>query len=79
MKTPSIKLAPVKSSGITELGYDEASKTLAVKFASGGVYHSHGVPAGEVAKLHAAKSIGGHFAAHIRKKFKNTPAGGSNV
>ena len=71
-KVPSIALSPVKSSQIESIGYDLASKTLAVKFNSGGIYHYAGVNAAEFESLQKAKSIGSHFGSKIRNVFKHT-------
>ena len=70
-KTPNIALSPVKSSQIESIGYDVASKTLAVKFNSGGIYHYAGVNAADYENLQKAKSIGSHFGSKIRNVFKH--------
>lgn len=73
---------PVKSSQIASIGYDAATQTLAVEFwnkdgaphggdVPGAVYHYEGVPAEAHAALIAAESVGKHFGAHIRGKFKH--------
>lgn len=67
-----IKRTPVKSSNVKSVGYDEASQTLAVEFAGGGVYHYAGVSPKDHAALTKAESVGKHIAAHIRPKFKAT-------
>ena len=38
-KPPSPAMTPVKSSQLTKVGYDEATRTLAVEFKGGAVYH----------------------------------------
>lgn len=65
-----IATQPVKSSNIGEIGYDAGSKTLAVKFLNGNVYHYSGVGQDEYDKMLKAKSVGGHLAKHIRPNFK---------
>lgn len=66
---PNITLNPVKSSQIESVGYDAASKTLAVKFnrGNGAVYHYPGVEEKAWKDLIGAKSIGAHFGQHIKK------------
>lgn len=59
---------PVKSSSISAIGHDASG--LHVRFANGGTYHYPDVSAAEFAKLKGAESIGKHFQAHIRSKFK---------
>ena len=71
-KVPSIALSPVKSSQIESIGYDLASKTLAIKFNSGGIYHYSDVSANQFESLQNAKSIGSHFGYFIRDAFKHT-------
>jgi hypothetical protein len=69
----SITMKAVKSSQIAATGYDSASKTLAIKFNNGQkVYHYSDVPQEQFDALMAAESIGKHFGAHIRGKFKHT-------
>jgi hypothetical protein len=70
MKQPHIPTHAVKSSNIAAIGHDEATNTLAVKFSSGHAYHYPGVSKAEAEALKGAKSIGSHFAQHIRPKFK---------
>lgn len=65
-------LVPVaRSSNIHAIGYDPASKRLAVQFgdAGGRIYHYDGVEPHQHAELLAAPSVGSHFAAHIKGKF----------
>lgn len=67
-------MTPVKSNSLAAIGHDAATNTLKVQFANGGTYHFKDVPASEHAKLMAAKSIGSHFQANIRTKYKGTRA-----
>lgn len=76
-KVPNIPLILVKSSQIAGIGYDLASKTLAIKFNSGGLYHYEGVDAEEYLKLTNAKSIGTFFGSNIKNVFKYTKIGDS--
>lgn len=66
-----IKLSPVTSSNIESHGYDEESKTLAIKFKrSSGVYHYPGVEKSVYQGLSSAKSVGSFVSQHIKgRKF----------
>lgn len=66
----SITLNPVKSSNIAAMGYDPASRTLAVQFASGVQWRYADVPPAEYEAMQKAESIGSHFARHVRSAFK---------
>ena len=76
-KVPNIPLMAVKSSQIAGVGYDLASKTLAIRFNSGGLYHYAGVNAEEYLKLTNAKSIGTYFGSNIKNVFKFIKIGDS--
>ena len=73
-----INLAPFgmaavsNSSQVAETGYDAASRRLAVRFKSGGVYLYDNVPPDMVAKMGKADSVGKFLAAHIKGKYKHT-------
>lgn len=70
----TIKMCDCKSRNIAAYGYDEASKTLAVKFKSSGkTYHYADVPKSVFEQLGGADSVGKFFAAHIRLKYKASP------
>jgi hypothetical protein len=56
----------VASSAIASLGYDEPTRTLAVEFAHGGLYHYFDVPPHVYAELIAAPSLGRYVAERIR-------------
>ena len=71
-KTPAIKMCDCQSSQLAQHGYDAATKTLAIKFKSGGLYHYAGVSQEAYDSLVKAKSLGKHFAANVRGKFKHT-------
>lgn len=62
-----MKLTPVKSSNIEGAHYDEASKTLTVKFKSGGQYSYGGVVKEHYDGLLKAESPGGYLHKNIRK------------
>ncbi len=63
-----IQLTPVKSSNIAELGWNDG--VLHVKFSNGGLFSYSGVTSQAYDELLKAKSIGAHFAKHVRPKFK---------
>jgi hypothetical protein len=65
-------MKPVNSSNITAVGYDPASKTLAVQFKSGGTYHYQNVTPEKHGALMSASSIGGHLHTHIKPHHKAT-------
>lgn len=72
---PAIPLTPVTSNQVAAIGYDPATKTLAVTFTrgTGAVYHYPNVEPKTHADFIAAESIGRFFGAHIKslpfKKF----------
>ncbi|HLX18408.1 MAG TPA: KTSC domain-containing protein [Bradyrhizobium sp.] len=67
-----MRMKQVSSSQISRIGYEIATKTLAVEFhprkdeTVGAVYHYDNVSAEDHAALMSAKSIGSHFGKHIR-------------
>jgi hypothetical protein len=65
--TPAIALTPVESSNIAAIGYDEESKTVAVRFLTGGVYHVSPVEPDRYASFLAAESKGRFY----NRNFKN--------
>jgi len=65
-----MKMNSVKSSQISEIGHDPATKTLAVKFKTGGVYHYGNVSASDHHTLVTAHSVGSHFATNIKNQPK---------
>lgn len=68
-----MKMQPVKSSNVVSVGYDPATKTMAVEFNSG-TYHYHGVSADLHSRMLAAESIGGFHSKYVRGKFNHTKA-----
>jgi len=64
---------PVKSSQIASIGYDAGSKEMHIEFHGGKVYTYQNVDAADHAALMAAESVGKHFGASIRSKYKGTP------
>ena len=67
-----MQMQSVKSSQIAEVGFDEKTGTLAVRFHGGGLYHYAGVGKKDFESLTKAKSIGSHFSSAIKGKFKFT-------
>jgi hypothetical protein len=67
-----MNMQPVKSNNIGEVGYDETTKTLAIRFKSGGLYHYSGVSPETHKSLMGAASVGSHFFATIKGKFDFT-------
>lgn len=65
----AIPLTPVQSGQVKAVGYDSATKTLAVTFArgAGAVYHYPNVEPETHAAFISAESIGKFFGAHIQK------------
>jgi len=61
-------MTPVQSSTIKAIGYDPASKTMAIEFNHGGLYQYADVPPETHKAFMEAKSIGNHFHVHIRPK-----------
>lgn len=77
---PQIALQAVDSSQVKAIGYDAATKTLAVQFKHGlgAIYHYPNVEPKTHADFIAAESVGKFFGAHIKslpfKKFANDQA-----
>ena len=67
----NIDMKAVKSSNIASIGYDNASKTLAIKFLGGhgSTYHYSNVSPEQHTALVSADSVGSHFFANIKGKF----------
>lgn len=57
-KLNDIPLSPVESSNVAAIGYDEASKRMAVSFKSGGLYHYLDVDRKAADSVLEAKSAG---------------------
>lgn len=69
-KKLNIAMSACKSSQVTHHGYDPATKTLAVKFKSGGEYRYHGVPQEAYHGMLKAESVGKFIATSIKPHFK---------
>lgn len=65
-KHPCIGMCPCESSQVKSHGYDAATRTLAVEFKSGVVYHYHDVPATTYDDMKAAKSVGSFIGKSIK-------------
>lgn len=65
-KLLQVKRAPVKSSNIKAIGYNEEEKTLIAEFYSGGVYAYTPITPEGYYSLMRAKSIGSYFYTHVR-------------
>lgn len=72
MTTPTIPMTACESSNVAAHGYDATTKTLALQFKSGGLYHYHDVPADVAAGLTEAKSIGQYVGQSIKNQFKHS-------
>lgn len=71
-KQPPIPMKPVKSSQVHSHGYDPVTKTLAVKFNSGGVYHYHDVPQETADAMDKAESVGAFLGKSVKGKHEFT-------
>lgn len=78
--SPTITLDSVESNQVKAIGYDDATKTLAVTFTrgAGAIYHYPNVEPELYAEFIGAESIGTFFGKHIKalpfKKFKEPEA-----
>ena len=59
----------VKSSNLEEVGYDPATRTLQVRFTSGGTYDYADVPTEAYMALIQADSKGRYLQAHIKGQY----------
>lgn len=66
----SICMQNCKSSQIAAYGYDAATKTMAVRFKSGGLYHYTGVPQEVFDKMQASESVGSFLHKHIKGQYE---------
>jgi hypothetical protein len=66
---PPIELQDVDSSQVKAIGYDLATKTLAVRFTRGpgAIYHYPNVEPDTHAALTSAESVGSYFTQNIRQ------------
>lgn len=74
---PPITLEPVESNQVGAIGYDEATKTLAVQFRRGAraIYHYPNVERATFEAFKGAESIGTYFGQHLKAlPFEKFPA-----
>jgi hypothetical protein len=64
-----MEMKSVKSSNVESIGYDSSTKTMAVKYLNGGLYHYEGVPSEVHENLMASKSIGSTLARSVIGKY----------
>ena len=62
-----IEMEKVKSSNLSEVGYDEEEETLVVQFKNGSKYTYDDVPVSEYHALMGAPSVGKYFNTNIAK------------
>ena len=60
---------PVPSTEITQVGYQEDSETLEIKFEHGGVYQFFNVPSSVFAEFMSASSKEGYYHSKIGERF----------
>lgn len=64
-----MEMKKVSSSNLSEIGYDEATKNLRVKFKSGQLYEYEGIKPEQYNSLLNSKSLGKHFNQNIKNNF----------
>lgn len=64
-----MNMQPVTSSQIKAVGYEASTRTLAVQFNSGSIYHYANVPPTVYDEFVSAESIGKYFGEHIKGHF----------
>lgn len=69
-ESPRIAMCDCESSQVTAHGYDQETKTMAVRFKSGGEYHYIGVDPATYDRLKKAESVGKFIGAEIKGKFE---------
>lgn len=62
-----MKRAPVSSSCLRSVGYDQATRTLEVEFVDGRLYQYFAVPTSEYTQLLGAASHGSYYVQHIKE------------
>ena len=71
----TIPRSSVSSTNIRSIGYDPKSRTMAVEFHNGGIYHYSDVPPEKHADLMTAPSIGNHLAKNFRGQHSTMKVG----
>lgn len=69
MPTSSMK---VLSSNISDVAYDEKTRTMSITFRDGSTYNYFDVPLGVYDRLITAPSKGSYFAQNIKGRFTST-------
>lgn len=64
-----IAMTAVKSTSVTEVGYDAATQTLALRFQNGALYHYPGVPSSVHAGIGTSDSVGRYLQANVLGKY----------
>lgn len=68
-----VQMQPVQSSLIQEIGYNEASRVLGIRFKRGVLYRYDSVELATFEGLRDATSIGQHFLEHIKPQADKYP------
>lgn len=69
----TIERTEVTSSLIKAIGYEPGTRTLAIEFKSGSVYHYANVPPETYSGLRSSKSLGAYFVTHIKPNKERFP------
>lgn len=69
--TLTIKRTPIESSNVKSVGYDQDTKTLAIEFVDGTIYHYEDVKQDTYNDLLGAKSVGKFVHANIKGVYKH--------
>jgi hypothetical protein len=64
-----MKMTPVNSSAISEIGYDKNTMKMKITFKGSGTYDYCGVPESVYEAFINASSIGSHYSKHIKDKY----------
>jgi hypothetical protein len=70
-----MEMIDVQSSNLSQVGYDPETRTLAIVFKKGDLYHYDDVPPEVFDELMEAPSTGRYFSQHIRNSFTYTKEG----
>jgi hypothetical protein len=65
----NVKMTPVSSTNISEVGYDEPESQLYVRFKNGKLYCYDGVPEGDYLTFMGAASKGKYFEHAIKRRY----------
>jgi hypothetical protein len=66
-----MEMTSVQSSQVESIGYDAATKTMAVQFHNGGLYRYDGVPPDVYEAALKAQSVGKFLAQSIKKQYRH--------